>query len=166
MTPTTVTLIVAIIAAGATFLTALITFLTVLITKHKERTAAIAQENRLRMIPIYDDILSSIAFTLAAYVNEKVPPRNPALTQKVATWASNEVLKLYLDVFEECRKTDASRDDQLVPLFSDMVLAIRNDLGYKKAHLNDAVKNRIGAGVLLDYLISSSSQQQAEPQPD
>lgn len=166
MNTTTVTVLVAIIAAGATLVTALITFLTVIITKYKERTAAIAQENRQHMIPIYDGILTEIGVILTTYGNGKVPPRNPALTQKVATWASTEVLRWYLLVCEECRNGNAFGNHDLIRMYSELVLAIRNDLGYKKARWTVDVKTHIGAGVLLDYLVKTNDEREVEQQRD
>jgi len=50
----------------------------------------------------------------------------------------------------------------LVRCYSELVLAIRNDLGYKKARWDDHVKIQIGVGVLTDYVVMSREQREAE----
>ena len=127
----------------------------VVLTKYKERTAAIAQANRDRKIPVYEDILKK-ALPIAESVRSNSPekPDTSELTQMVAMWASNEVLVLYLRFRIACENpTDG---EKWTVLFSDMMLAIREDLGYMRpCDLNDTVKNGIGAWVLQD---SASSQ--------
>lgn len=129
----------------------------VVLTKYKERTAAIAQANRDRKIPVYEDILKK-ALPIAESVNSPEKPDTSELTQKVAMWASTEVLVMYLRFRIECENpTDGQK---WIVLFSDMMLAIRKDLGYKRPRdLNDTVKDGIGAWVLQD---SASASQRPE----
>jgi hypothetical protein len=137
--------------------------LLVVVTKYKERIDAIAQSNRERKIPIYEDILKK-AGSIATRDNKEMSATSE-LTQKVAAWASTDVLVLYLRFQYEC--DHGTGETKWVELFSDMVLAIRKDLGYKRPrNLNDALKNGIGAMVLLESTPRRISQQSLEPTPE
>ena|SRR5438874_12824595 len=138
----TATLIVALIGTFGSVLV-------VIVTKYWERTAATAQANRERKIPIYEGILKATGPFMAAYLEDKEIPTNPELTQRIATWASTDVLVSYLLFRVEC--ANPTDQKKLVELFSDMVLAVREDLGYKKPRaMNDDLKNAIGSFILTD----------------
>ena len=138
--------------------------LLVVLTKYKERTDAIAQANRDRKIPIYEDILKRAGPIMADRDNKEILA-TAELTQKIAAWASTEVLVLYLHFRSEC--TNGTSDSKWIEVFSDMVLAIRKDLGYRKPrNLSESLKNGIGAWVLLDSTPRATSQQSLEPSPE
>ena len=139
-------------AMNATLIVALIsTFGSVLLlvsTKYLERRAVNAQANRDRKIPIYEDIFKAANPVMAAITDNTDVPPAPELTQKVACWASTDVLISYVLFRLACEDRDATK---VAIAFSDMVLAVRKDLGYRKTRrINDTVKDGIGSFVLLD----------------
>jgi hypothetical protein len=141
MTATVITAIVGIVSS----------LVIVTYNKYKER----AESNRQRQIPVYQKILEDTRPVIDALVNLKPLPSMSKLTQRVAISASTDVLIAYLVFRGDClRKSegdDAVTTKKLTKDFSDMVMAIREDLGYtEKRQLTPELQNQIGASILRD----------------
>jgi len=141
MTATVITAIVGVVSS----------LLLVTYNKYKER----AESNRQRQIPVYQKILEDTRPVIDALVNRKPLPSMSKLTQKVAISASTDVLVSYLVFRKDCLRKSESDDavttKELIKDFSDMVMAIREDLGYtEKRQLTPELQNQIGASILRD----------------
>ena len=141
MTATVITAIVGIVSS----------LMIVTYNKYKER----AESNRQRQIPVYQKILEDTRPVIDALVNLKPLPSMSKLTQKVAISASTDVLIAYLVFRADCRRKSEGDDEvtteKLTKDFSDMVMAIREDLGYtEKRQLTPELQNQIGASILRD----------------
>ena len=148
------TIIVAIVGAFGSF--ALAVF-----TQHRERLeilrkeAAIRKkEERERKIPIYTKILDATGPIMQSVLNQREPPGTPELTQQVAMWASTKVLVYYLIFRLQCEQ-DKVTEEELTTSFSEMVLAIREDLEYPDPHMTADQRSAIGTFILADSVRSA-----------
>jgi hypothetical protein len=133
----TLTLITAIIGLTSSILL-------VAYNKYKERK----ESDRQRQIPIYQEILDATHPVVDALANHKPLPAMGELTQKVATSASTKVLVAYLLFRKAC--IGNADNKELTESFSDMVMAIREDLGYTETSLTPELRNAIGQSILRD----------------
>jgi hypothetical protein len=127
---------VAIIAAAAT---ALVSVLSIVVGRIVEGRAKIAEQNREKKIPVYEDL---IHFMMRIVVGSKTgtePDEAEIIrfmtefTQRLMVWGSDEVLACWVQ-FRKHSVSEGGKDPfRLMMLYEDTVKQIRRDLGHKNA---------------------------------
>jgi hypothetical protein len=132
-----------LVAASATVLVSLIS---VLISKHLERKAAILAHLRDKKIPTYEKIINFIfSLTFAEKLGKKQPTEKEMIkfmaeiTQELVIWGSDEML----EAFYRFRMTSIENADgkdespyKVLYMVEDLLLAIRKDLGHSNKNIS------------------------------
>ena len=131
-----------LVAASATVLVSLIS---VLVSKHLERRAAILAHLREKKIPTYEKIINFIfSLTFAEKVGKKQPSEKEMIkfmaeiTQELVIWGSDEMLNAFYK-FRMASIENADGDSNnlynILFMVEDLLLAIRKDLGHKNRNV-------------------------------
>ena len=124
---------VAIIAASAT---ALVSVMTLVLTKHHETEATIKQELRTRKVPVYEKIIQTLfKINYAEKLQQEELSEQELLhffvetTEQMVIWGSDEMLLAY----RKFRMNMVEGADPIDTIFrlEELLLAIRKDLGHK-----------------------------------
>ena len=130
----------AIIAAAGTVLVSLVSLLT---TKYLERRNAVERENRLKKIPVYEELIAFIFRILhqgkpgyPQMSGDELIPAYAGLTEKMIVWGSDAAVKAFGDFRVASLQMGQGQGllQGLVTL-EDLMRAIRKDLGYENAKL-------------------------------
>ena len=132
-----------LLAAAATITVSLIS---VLISKHLDRKALIANHLREKKVPTYEKIIRFIfEITFASKLGKKPPAEKEVIkffaeiTQELVIWGSDEILiAFYKFRTESMNIEELTNKEPLAVLFTfeDLLLAIRKDLGHKNSNIS------------------------------
>ena len=141
--------------------TAIVSVLSILISKHLERRAQILQDLRSKKTPIYEKIIDTLfKVTFAGVLGEEQPTEKELLlfftrtTQELVVWGSDDVLRAFEKFKTTISGQHGKEKQSTITVFclEDFLFELRRDLG----HLNKGMKRgsilRIFVNDIDDYL--------------
>jgi hypothetical protein len=126
---------VAIVAASGA---AMLSVVSLIVTKHLESRNAILQELRAKKVPVYEHLIRIMFTVVFAEKRGEKPPTEQELikefasfTEKILVWGSDDVIRAY----SRFRGGSSGDPIALIRIQEDLFLAIRKDLGHKNKNL-------------------------------
>ena len=142
-------------AVATVSVTALISVVGLILSKHYEHKRDIRKEHTSKKAPIYEELIGFMFKILFAEKAGETPPNEQdivrflnAFTQRLIVWGNDEVIKSLCTFRDKAANRDANTDDSgmIMFLFENICLAMRKDLGHKD--------NKIKKGDLLGLFIT------------